>query len=58
MFVFPQINVEIIKCTLNGAQLMDESNAYRALWAALHDVIAPERGLMPIANITYKRPSW
>lgn len=37
---------------------MDGSNAYRASWSALHDVIAPERVLMPIANITCKGPTW
>jgi len=37
---------------------MDGSNAYRALWSVLRDVIAPERVLMPVANITCKRPSW
>lgn len=49
---------KLAKRTLNGAQLMDGSNAYRASWFAPHDVIAPERVLMPKANITCKRPSW
>jgi hypothetical protein len=26
--------------------------------SALYAVLAPERVLMPIANITWKRPSW
>jgi hypothetical protein len=36
---------------------MDGSNAYRVSWSALHDVIAPERVLVPVANITYNKPS-